>query len=71
MMISISVRVQGVVLDTTLIHVTTSHVESLITGVGPAIVAIPGFEYSWLPSAATIENRKIRRPDPDLVRSSM
>jgi hypothetical protein len=25
------------------------------------------FEYSWLPGAATIENRKSRRPDPDLV----
>ena len=37
------------------------------TGVRPAIFAIPGFEYSWLPSAATIENRKGRRPDAHLV----
>src|SRR5437667_3000549 len=36
-------------------------------GVRPAIVAIPGFEYSWLPGAATIESRKNRRPDADLV----
>ncbi len=32
----------------------------------PAIFAVPGFEYPWLP-AATIENRKTRRPDPYLV----
>ncbi len=33
-------------------------------GVRTAISPIPGFEYSWLPSAATIENRTNRRPDP-------
>jgi hypothetical protein len=39
-------------------------------GVRPAILAIPGFEYSWLHVAATIENRKSCRPDPDSSRFS-